>query len=125
MVYEELKKACLGYNAWASHRSQDQAALSSLQISLIGAASKLAATVSTYPLQARPCRHSDWLRTCPWDADRSLQQAGRDPVHLPPCRSDDCTMLRGNGAATSACRSLHYSLHAQVAGQGSRAFLRC
>ena len=64
MVYEELKKACSSFNAWSSHSTQaDQALLSSLQISLIGAASKLAATATTYPLQARrlcpglPCCH--------------------------------------------------------------------
>ena len=51
MVYEELKQACLHFNAWGAQSRGEQAVLSSLQISLIGAASKLAATVSTYPLQ--------------------------------------------------------------------------
>ena len=53
MVYEELKKATGSYNAWRSpsQSASDSATLASLQISLIGAASKLAATVTTYPLQ--------------------------------------------------------------------------
>ena len=53
MVYEELKKATGSYNSWRSpsQSASDSAALASLQISLIGAASKLAATVTTYPLQ--------------------------------------------------------------------------
>ena len=53
MVYEELKKATGSYNAWRSpgQSASDSAALASLQISLIGAASKLMATCATYPLQ--------------------------------------------------------------------------
>ena len=67
MVYEELKKAAGSYNSWRSpsQSALDSAALASLQISLIGAASKLAATVTTYPLQV-------WSRTC--SVDNTLPQ---------------------------------------------------
>lgn len=48
MVYEELKRL-LSKNAADSQRQ----ALTSLEITLVGAASKLFATLSTYPLSVR------------------------------------------------------------------------
>ena len=52
MVYEELKRL-LSKNATDSHRQN----LTSLEITLVGAASKLFATLSTYPLAVRLSNH--------------------------------------------------------------------
>jgi hypothetical protein len=55
MVYEELKKLAAGplWQGPPALGAQQQQPLSSLEISTIGAASKLVASVATYPSQVR------------------------------------------------------------------------
>ena len=58
MVYEELKKAARGP---LSTRSGGSGELGSAEISFMGAASKLVASIATYPSQARlqaPCKRN-------------------------------------------------------------------
>lgn len=51
MVYEELKALTAGAGAYA--HDTGRSSLSSVQISLMGAASKLVASLATYPSQVR------------------------------------------------------------------------
>ena len=51
MVYEELKKLASGPHWQGSGNGQQRQPLTSLEISAIGAASKLVASVATYPSQ--------------------------------------------------------------------------
>ena len=53
MVYEELKALTAGAGEYA--KDTGRSSLSAGQISVIGAVSKLAASVVTYPSQVQPC----------------------------------------------------------------------
>ena len=68
MVYEELKKLAAGplrQGPPVPGAQQQQQPLSSLEISTIGAASKLVASIATYPSQVSECRlPMGWTQAC-------------------------------------------------------------
>lgn len=60
MVYEELKRAAVsaGRGQLTGGQGDKMHALSSIDISAIGAASKLVASIATYPTQVSNMQHS-------------------------------------------------------------------